>query len=488
MKAHHMPKTAVSALAALVASALAATDMPTPAYWYEFDGDIKPSAGGVILTRWDSANNRAVTDGTGGTYCKVRASLTDNAITSFGPYTSSISITSYASSGWTIALSAMPDPKTNAVLFALGNRSDSCWDGFAVKSSGTNRLSLAKWIKNNAHTLYPSGTVEVPHLNDRLHSIVLTCSGLVAGTQWDRDVSLYVDGVLMTAFRTGWTPMNQFQIFSVQGDVGNTGFVNGMDGVIDDLRVYGQVLTAEQVAQLAADYSAWPMSDGNGIVPEHWLTCDGELLNMGRSGVSLGGNLPSSSNFVVARESGSKAMTGIQTYGSRINYGADFTFFCSAKMPSAANGVLCHLGYNADATGKSYSLALVSGSSPGRVRLVTFDRGGKNIATLAEAVVPTAQRRYHTYAAVFSGSEQTITLFVDGVAKGYGSIAQHPSNQSWQMFGLCGGNYGSSGLVEGEDGAVEDWRIYNLALTANQLKVLANEFPYVPDGFVIVFR
>ena len=40
----------------------------------------------------------------------------------------------------------------------------------------------------------------------------------------------------------------------------------------------------------------------------------------------------------------------------------------------------------------------------------------------------------------------------------------------------------------GEDGAVEDLRIYGLALTAGQIEKLASEFPFIPEGFVMVVR
>ena len=471
---------------ALSVNALMATELPLPALWYEFNGNLKPTYGNVNLIRWDAATDKADNDGEGGSYCEVRAALVNNAVTGCEPYSSSLGITDYASSGWTMAFSAKPSPVNNALLFALGNKDDKCWDGFALVSGGSNVLSLAKWTQNNQHTLYK--TIEVPQLNERLHSIVLTCSGLKAGTRWDRDIALYVDGVLMTFFTAAYTPMNQFQMFSVQGEVGNTGFVSGRDGVVDDFRIYGQVLTPEQVSMLAREYPVWPASDVNGVIPRHWLTLDGKFANMGLLGLNIGGNAPSTSDFVVARESGSKAMTGAQTYGSKIQYDGDFTFFCSAKMPKSVNSVLFHLGYlGGDAAGDSRSLALVRGTTVGSVRLVTMNRGGRALRTLVETDVSRASGCYHTYAVVYSDLTKTVTLFVDGVEKGLAYVDGYPANQSWQFFSLCGG-LGQSGLAVGEDGAVEDVRIYGSALTVGQINALAAEFPFVPKGFVMVVR
>lgn len=467
---------------------LTAAELPLPALWYEFNGNLKPTCGDVNLTRWDTATNKADDDGEGGSYCEVRASLVNNAVTGCEPYSSSLGITDYASEGWTMAFSAKPSAVTNAVLFALGNRADNCWDGFALVSGGSNVLSLAKWTKNNQHTVYSSGRIEVPELNERLHSIVLTCSGLKAGTQWDRDIALYVDGVLRTSFTAQYTPMNQFQLFSVQGGVGNTGFVSGSDGIVDDFRIYGQVLTPEQVALLSIEYPVWPVADVNGVIPRHWLTFDGRFMNMGLLGLNIGGNEPTSSDFVEARESGRKAITGVQTYGGKIQYDGDFTFFCSAKMSKSANSVLFHLGYlGGDASGDSRSLALVRGAAVGSVRLVTMNRGGQDLRTLVETGISRPSGCYHSYAVVYSYSAKCVTLFVDGIDKGTANVDGYPSNQSWQFFSLCGG-LGQSGLVTGEDGAVEDLRIYGSALPVEQIQTLATEFPFISEGFVVVVR
>ena len=483
-----MFKIVFPVLALSVGNAVMATELPLPALWYEFNGNLKPSYGNVNLTRWDTATNKADNDGEGGSYCKVRAALASNAVTGCEPYSSSLGITNYASSGWMMAFSAKPSPVNNALLFALGNRATNCWDGFAIVSGGPNVLSLAKWTQNSPHTIYPGRTIEVPELNERLHSIVLTCSGLKAGTQWDRDIALYVDGVLKISFTAQYTPRGEFQMFSVQSGVGNTGFVSGSDGVVDDFRIYGQVLTPEQVAMLAREYPVWPVSDVNGVIPRHWLTLDGEFENMGLLGLNIGGNAPAESDFVEVRESGRKAMIGAQTYGSKIQYDGDFTFFCSAKMPKSVNSVLFHLGYlGGDSSGDSRSLALVRGATAGRVRLVTMNRGGRELRTLVEADVSRASGCCHTYAVVYSDQMKSVTLFVDGVEKGSADVDGYPANQSWQFFSLCGG-FGQSGLVVGEDGAVEDLRIYGLALTAGQIEKLASEFPFIPEGFVMVVR
>lgn len=483
---YRIRKAMFSILAPVACGAFASVELPEPIHWYEFNGNLFPTAGDVILTRWNKDTNKDVTDGSGGTYCKVRCELSsNNAVTGCEPYSSSLGITNCSSTGWTMAFSAMPSAVSNAVLFALGNKDDYCWDGFALKSNGSNTLAFAKWTQNNQHVLHSPGTISVPHLNERLHSIVLTCSALKAGTRWDRDLVLYVDGSAVASFTAAYTPRNEFQMFSVQTGTGNTGLVSGKDGVVDDFRFYGQVLSAEQVALLAAEYPEWPAADVNGIVPEHWLVCDGSLRSIGRTGLTIGGNSPSASDFIVSRESGRKALTGAMTYGGNIKYSGDFTLFCSAKMPSAANGILCHLGYmGTDSQGDSHSLVLVRGTVPGKVKLVTLNRGGKDLRTLVETDVPLAAGKFHSYAVVYSDGEKTVTLFVDGKEKGTGSVLQQPYNASWQFFSLCGG-LGKSGLSDGPDGAIEDFRIYSQALDTEEIEALAEEFPYKPYGFLI---
>ena len=475
MKAY-VSKAVVLVFAAVACDAFASVELPEPIHWYEFGNNIKPSAGDVIFIRWDGMS---YTDGEGGTYYKVRSALAeDYAVTGCEPYTSSLKITNHAETGWTMAFSAMPSAVSNALVFALGHRESTCKHGFALVSSGINRLSLAKWTQNNPHTLYSEGTVEIPHLNDRLHSIVLTCSS--SDGEGKRDIALYVDGILKTLFSAEYTPMNAFQLFSVQGNTGNTGFVSGKDGAVDDFRFYGQVLNAEQVALLAARYPEWCM-------PEHWMTFDGSLSDVGRSKLKIGGNSPTASNFIVSRESGRKALTGAMTYGSNIKYNGDFTLFCSGKMPSVANGILCHLGYmGTDSSGDSHSLVLVRGSSPGKVKLVTLNRGGRDLKTLVETEVPLAAGRFHSYAVVYDDDKKTVTLFVDGVEKGTGAVLQQPYNASWQFFSLCGG-LGQSGLSDGTGGAIEDFRIYSQALSTAEIEALAEEFPYKPCGFLLKF-
>ena len=127
------------------------------------------------------------------------------------------------------------------------------------------------------------------------------------------------------------------------------------------------------------------------------------------------------------------------------------------------------------------------GTTVGSVRLVTMNRGGRDLRTLVETDVSRASGCYHTYAVVYSDLTKTITLFVDGVEKGLAYVDGYPANQSWQFFSLCGG-LGQSGLADGEDGAVEDVRIYGSALTVGPINALAAEFPFVPKGFVMVVR
>ena len=54
---------------ALSVNALMATELPLPALWYEFNGNLKPTYGNVNLIRWDADTNKADNDGEGGSYC-----------------------------------------------------------------------------------------------------------------------------------------------------------------------------------------------------------------------------------------------------------------------------------------------------------------------------------------------------------------------------------------------------------------------------------
>ena len=133
---------------------LTAAELPLPALWYEFNGNLKPTCGDVNLTRWDTATNKADDDGEGGSYCEVRASLVNNAVTGCEPYSSSLGITDYASEGWTMAFSAKPSAVTNAVLFCLRSVTGLIIAGTALLSFPEDRMCC--------HWLNGQRTINIP--------------------------------------------------------------------------------------------------------------------------------------------------------------------------------------------------------------------------------------------------------------------------------------------------------------------------------------
>ena len=180
---------AFAAFADAFESLAAETTLPTPTYVWQFSSSLNTTPTGTPLSLWNET----------ATYCKVHASYSANAFTKCSPYATVNDITNYVD-GLSIAMSAMPPPTQNALLIAFGrNNLANC---FGLASYGENKIAVVRWNNNTAHDA--KLTVDVPELNTKQHSFVLTLSSVKMGAAKDRDVIFYVDGAEKGSSRIHW--------------------------------------------------------------------------------------------------------------------------------------------------------------------------------------------------------------------------------------------------------------------------------------------
>ncbi len=414
-----------------------------PYVWFPFAGSFKQA--GASTAALDLAGE-AVLFGTG------RCGMKRTAIQAGGgiPWAAG---TPWGNAGtpWTVLISARSENADHAVIYCSGDGSAS--KRFALVSGGANKVILTGF-SGTSGTYGDMVTASVPDATTAFHLYAIQRNG--------SNVSLWVDGVKIGEVSRPDNPTsNVSSFFSPMGEMG--GLRAATSAVVDDFRFYRKSLTA---AQMTAILNV--QRDELGETPVHWLPLNGDLTSLGKceplwtggtANVAFGPDEATDKTYFVS--SGDKPTGTNVAWRSR-----NWTVVVKARSTDVDNAVIASFG--ASRSTASSSMALTS-CGPGKIALSGFS-GTSAHGDLILADVPDASTAFHSYA--IRRSDLSVSLWIDGVEMG---TISRPSNPTFNGFGLgtIFDGMGSTRLVEANDVAIDDVRVYEQALSPLELMVLS---------------
>ncbi|MGN0854748.1 MAG: LamG-like jellyroll fold domain-containing protein [Kiritimatiellia bacterium] len=403
-------KVAKSSFAAcavfMAASAFAAATVDenglTPTLWYQFEGDFA-SYGSQAVT-W---NNFATT----ADYFETINGRRALKYNSKDPYTSKIDdFTPYfGANGFTIATYCRMSSVNKRVTVSFGSLKDAYANHelMLVTANDSTNVRIA-YQGADGTKLSPVDGVN-PGTRTAFHHYAITCTPNVdestaSVTNWT--VALYVDGTKKGSGTIPGVPTKGgIQLFNVFDDSG-TGYSGSATGAsVDDLRIYDQVLTEEQIQQM--NRIAQATRDAQGRYPNVWLSLDGNMDSQGLVTLAWGtGDGITYSDNYIATPTGKALYYWSLTEGKRhdpYTSGANvpeilgesgFTVMTSARMGTGTKNTL--FGIGSMTAGSLHELILAQGGTLGQVALVDAVKGA--VATVVSTNVSDCARVLHHYA------------------------------------------------------------------------------------------
>ncbi|MGH2272852.1 LamG-like jellyroll fold domain-containing protein [Anaerohalosphaeraceae bacterium U12dextr] len=262
--------------------------------------------------------------------------------------------------------------------------------------------------------------------------------------------TLYVDGIYAnSATRNAEACTKPFY-------VGRQKTGNYWDGAIDDVRIYGRVLSAQEVKELAGDVMVGYWTLDNSADDSTPNAYDGTLCNFPTDG----------SQWQTGNVNGALVFDG-QDYVSLphiINPAAtSFSAFAwvrlDVKNPSVSQGILQQLGDDANNMGRTW------------LYRTTDDRlgcylGGSPLES--EQIIPfDITQQWHHVGVTYNKLTNTASLYVDGICANSATRNAEACMEPFYLGRQKSGNYWN--------GAIDDVRIYGRVLTASEINVLAGQ-------------
>ena len=166
--------------------------------------------------------------------------------------------------------------------------------------------------------------------------------------------------------------------------------------------------------------------------------------------------------------------------GGRIaySYPEEWSAAIRCTVPQTANGIIVCFGKVTNAAGQNQYIALVSGDTAGKVKLV-HGAGGGAAQTIAEMTVANPTTSQHVY--VFTKTATTVTVYCDGDLITSKAVSDSPY-QAFQFGTMYGNMQSGSGLSAVTDkatgGMVDYTRLYDFAISDAMIQKLAQDDPY----------
>lgn len=236
-------KCVLSVWAALCGLTLCAESLSelTPAYRFKFDGDCKAANGEILWggqTTIDAALYKNTRNGTSKAL-KLTASS--------APWSSNFSVNN---SDFTVLCSARTAPKANGALWTVGHYG---YGSIALAVQGDAKVGLVNWNVNKA---YPKDNTATTLWSAATHFHTYAVVYHMAKHTAD----FYVDGQFVATavdMRLSDYANPGFQIGGVYGNGDDA--CRATNSLMDDWRLYGAALTAEQIAEYAAEFPVLPV-------------------------------------------------------------------------------------------------------------------------------------------------------------------------------------------------------------------------------------
>ncbi len=205
--------------------------------------------------------------------------------------------------------------------------------------------------------------------------------------------------------------------------------------------------------------------------PKYWLKFDGNLDSSGASGFTWGGENDASYTADCSGVETDQAYVikdGFHPWAkNNLDLGSgDWTIQTRCKIVNDANCVVWGLGSSANNT----VLALITkgASSIG----ITQRKKDGTYTEFKPLKIPSATESYHTYALIAEKSMGTLSIAVDGVKMWTSTFDFSSLTPSFQL-GSCHSGANNIDLNKGIGIAISDFRVYQRALTEENLKTIS---------------
>ncbi|MDD5750130.1 MAG: LamG domain-containing protein [Candidatus Pacebacteria bacterium] len=333
---------------------------------------------------------------------------------------------------------------------------------------------------------------------------VNTSAGAVSANNWyhieavsnGTTAWIYLNGAMATSGTP--TSMTHQDANVYIGRFRASGSIYSFQGIIDDVRIYNYART---VSQIAYDYNRgapvawWQMNDGRDTA----TTCDavtsvvrdsmtnsstGQTGNPGRL-VNPDASPATSTMWSEGKYGCALSFDGTDDYVNlgdtgNLNGSPGITISAWVYPKSTANQTILQRGNSATGVTNAYSLFLYA-TDEIRFRVSTVSTGSGTSAVLETTNSPiTNLNQWYHVIGIYSDSDDTMRIYVNGVQRS-------SSNVSASGLLVDGADDRKIGNVVASpniffNGLIDDVRIYNYALTAQQIKTLYNQGSSVRFG------
>jgi hypothetical protein len=286
-------------------------------------------------------------------------------------------------------------------------------------------------------------------------------------------LKLYINGVLV-----GTT--NPTDSIDWVTNIGTTTAVGGtsypiasynLDGRVDDVRVYGRALSEAEIAEVYGLIAHWKLNESSGATADDSSLANNDATRTGTAGWTAGKDA-NGHNFHY--QDGEEYFTAPTNTAMNDVQEGDYTVMAYFKPSSTPPGT-------GSANDSVYAIAAKAGWHAGLLynNLGQFQvdhwLSGDTWSGVDSGGVSYAPGAFHHVAGVVSRTNGTVKLYVDGVLKNTsnftpGAAAREYGSASWRI------GVGQPGGVPWGypcDGVVDDVRIYNRAVTAEEIAPFA---------------
>ena len=392
---------------------------------------------------------------------------------------------------FTLFVSSTAGTTDQNIIFDLGQHTST--KNLALVRQSATQVIIVKWNSSSSIQTLVTATVDSPA--DYVHPYVV---------RYRHDtgkVELFVDGYKAGEYSYAGLDTDNptaFQFGAMRG--GNLHGLKSYTGVkMEAIGFYERALTDSEIVALSDKYvsgSGKRIPSDIGRNPEYWYTfAESGPVKQSYAALPLGGNnngtlvYEASSSPAFARNGGFAA-TDLRAnsngnisgaYGSSLDMSGPFTLFMSARMKNVANTLklLFTLG---GLTDSGVNLA-ISADPEGNMRLSRWNYSSKTRTDLIKAEGIANITDYHPYAVVWDGS--VLRFYVDGTEAGTSSNFGEVTQQKFQIGSIHGGIPSDRFSFSVGTYALEDFRIYKTALTAEQVAKLSSRYARWPNGALV---
>jgi hypothetical protein len=385
-------------------------------------------------------------------------------------------------SSWTMSMWLKRATRTTTdMAFYIGSGNGGSGDGHELEmgcNGNEDKLNVSYWDATNGLRAKFSSPATVTTGTWHHAALVWTATGGGTG-----GLAFFVDGATCgsTNFTAGFKQSSDLIFGGIASTASDPRAFNGW---LDECALYAGALDAAEIARLSqmpVSYNAGLVSSSSVLVNVDDATngllarwpFDGSLADVAGHGWQLtaaGDAAPTNT----LRKQGSNSLsldgTGDYAYTSAMPLGNAFTLTAWVSIPSNAPNIQT-LAANSGSGGTANGFRFyVNGynSNPGDGKLCLETGNGSAGLGVSSAAGAVAKDQWQHVAAVISRSAGTATLYRNGTAVSTGSIRTDFTNSAALYLGGMGGNSFPLRAV------MDDVRVYNRALSSNELATIIN--------------